>query len=189
MPELDEQRQSLITDLFAYMQQWPAEDKTIQTMIEFISSNPMCFERSSLEGHMTGAAWLVDPTMSKVLLTHHRKLDKWLQLGGHADGLSDIRAVSRSEASEESGIASIDLVSPSIFDIDIHLIPANHEDREHLHYDVRYAFVARKTEYNVSEESHDLAWVSIRDLAAYTNEPSMIRMATKWLEHRPMQDD
>ena len=58
-------------------------------------------------GHLTGSAWIVSPDRRRTLLTHHRKLDRWLQLGGHADGQADLLAVAAREAKEESGLEPI----------------------------------------------------------------------------------
>ena len=93
-----------------------------------------CFD----DGHITGSAWVVDPAGSRLLLTHHRKLGKWLQLGGHSDGEPDTLAVALREAREESGLR-VRPISNAVLDIDIHTIPALKGEPAHLHYDVRFA--------------------------------------------------
>ena len=93
---------------------------------------PQCFERSLDKDHFTASSWLIDKSANKVLLMHHRKLDKWLQLGGHADGDSNLLRVAIKEAQEESGIQDIKPVHKHIFDIDIHDVPG------HRHFDVRF---------------------------------------------------
>jgi 8-oxo-dGTP pyrophosphatase MutT (NUDIX family) len=117
-----------------------------------------------------------------VLLTHHRKLDRWLQLGGHADGERDLRAVALKEAEEESGLAGL-VAEGDIFDLDRHWIPEHKGVPGHWHYDVRYVVHATAGEaFRVSDESHALAW---RDIGAIADEatldPSLRRMARKWL--------
>ena len=74
-------------------------------MIAFVEANADCLLRSCVPGHLTGSAWIVSPDRTRTLLTHHRKLDKWLQLGGHADGDGDLLAVARREATEAIGAA------------------------------------------------------------------------------------
>ena len=174
-------RHRLITALRSYYERWPQEEQTIQRFVEFVSTEPGCFHRSTEHGHLTGAAWLVDPPGERVLLTHHRKLDKWLQLGGHADGQGNILEVALTEAREESGIHEVHPISMEIFDIDVHDIPARKKDPEHLHYDVRFLMRSARTDYVVGDESHDLEWVPITQIDAVTTEPSMLRMAHKWL--------
>jgi len=171
----------VIKELQTYRLRWSTESSTVERLIEFMSANPECFERSLKEGHMTGSAWVVNQKGSHVLLTHHRKLNRWLQLGGHADGDSNLLNVAMREAKEESGLDSIVPFSMEIFDIDIHMIPERGEEPEHFHYDVRYALQTTRNEaYVVSDESHDLNWIEIDNLRSVTKEDSMLRMASKW---------
>ena len=174
-------RNDLLQQLGAYQRSWPNENIIAHRFIDFVETNPNCFERSLKIGHVTGSAWVVNAAGTHVLLTHHRKLNMWLQLGGHADGHTDIFAAAQKEANEESGLTHLEPVTPEIFDIDIHRIPARKKELEHDHYDVRFAFRATASEaYIVSAESHDLAWVEIKNIESYTTEESMLRMAEKW---------
>ena len=105
----------------------------------------------------------------------------WLQPGGHADGDSDVVAVALKEAQEETGIVDWVFVDSKIFDIDCHVIPARKNEPQHFHFDVRFVMMAQTTEdYIVSKESHDLAWVPLKNLVDYTIEESILRMAEKW---------
>jgi 8-oxo-dGTP pyrophosphatase MutT (NUDIX family) len=174
-------RRIVIGLLESYAQRHPAEHTKLAQFIDFVHANERCFERDCWAGHVTGSAWLVDQTRDRVLLTHHKKLDRWLQLGGHSDGVADPLTVAIREAHEESGLAVIALDS-SVFDIDIHEIPARKTDPAHLHYDVRFALQTRDGDaFRVSAESHDLAWVNVRRLEDYTDEESVLRMSRKWL--------
>ncbi len=148
----------------------------------FVRAHEDCFERSCIPGHITGSAWLLNRAGDQVLLTHHRKLNMWLQLGGHSDGDARTDAVAQREAEEESGLAVV-LAVPEILDLDVHVIPARAEEPEHLHYDVRFAFLVRSSEeFVVSEESNALAWVPVDELDTVPDEVSMLRMARKWRE-------
>lgn len=89
-------------------------------MITFIKEHENCFERTFEVGHMTASAWLLSKDHTHALLLHHKKLNRWLQLGGHCDGNPDVLAVAIKEAQEESGIQGIVAADPAIFDIDIH---------------------------------------------------------------------
>ena len=174
-------RTDLIDKLKAYRNRWPAEAATANRFIRFVQAYDDCFERSLQVGHVTGSAWVVDRTGELVLLTHHRKLNRWLQLGGHCDGETNVVKVASREVREESGLSSFFLIRPDIFDIDIHLIPQRGAEPAHFHYDVRFAFRAAGNEpIVVSDESHDLSWVKIHSLDDYSNEESMLRMARKW---------
>jgi 8-oxo-dGTP pyrophosphatase MutT (NUDIX family) len=174
-------RKQLLDQLSEYSSRHPEEADVIDKFIDFVKTESDCFERSLAKGHITGSAWVVNADGSEVLLTHHRKLDRWLQLGGHADGVSDVLSVAVTEAKEESGLVDLTHIGKRIFDIDIHPIPARKHDPEHLHYDVRYVLRANGSlDYIVSDESHDLRWVKLDDVETLTTEPSMMRMVAKW---------
>ena len=158
----------------------PFELATLEEIIGFVRANEDCLLRSCLEGHLTGSAWITDPTRRRVLLTHHRKLDKWLQLGGHADGEPDLFEVALKEAREESGLAGFTPVSEQLFDVDKHRIPERKGVPEHWHLDLRFHFLADPAEpLVISGESKDLAWVDIDRLMGLNPEESMLRMVRK----------
>lgn len=151
---------------------------------EFAQSSPNVFARSHPPGHFTASCWLLSPDRRRVLLTQHKKLGRWLQLGGHADGDSDLVAVALREAQEESGLTCLDAdsINPAIFDLDAHEIPARANEPAHIHWDVRFVIYASSEQFNVSHESDALAWVEIAELAKEQNvDPSLQRMARKWL--------
>ena len=167
----------------SYKIKYLAETETVSKYKDFVIANENCFERSLLEGHITCGAWILDGAGTKTLLTHHRKLNRWLQLGGHADGDHDVHRVAAKEAQEESGISTLELVSKDIFDIDIHQIPPRGDVPAHFHYDARFLFRTTDNEkYEVSNESIDLAWVKIDEIKKYSSEESIVRMVEKTRE-------
>ena len=109
----------------------------------------------------TASSWLIDASGTRVLLTHHRKLDRWLQPGGHADGDGDLASVALREAEEETGLPGL-RIEGGVFDLDRHAIPARGSEPEHFHYDVRYVVRAGADEaFVVNEESHALKWLPV----------------------------
>ena len=171
---------ALRTHLADYGRRWPDEQALVVQFLELLDdpANPLVRER--LEGHFTGGAWLVSADGRRTLLTHHRKLGRWLQLGGHADGDEDMARVALKEAEEESGLSDLS-VDGSIFDLDRHWIPERKDVPGHWHYDIRYVVRANGSEdYVVGEESLDLAWREIAPIADEADE-SLSRMARKWL--------
>ena len=174
-----EGQQALLED---YRRRWPEEAAVIELFVELLGDAENPFRRERLAGHFTSSAWLVAGDGRRVLLTHHRKLDRWLQLGGHADGERDFARVALTEAEEESGLQGL-TVEPAIFDLDRHWIPEHKGVPAHWHYDVRFVVHAGDDEtFVVSDESHDLAW---RDIASLVDDveadPSLRRMAMKWM--------
>lgn len=157
------------------------ERPEVARLVDFVEREPACFERSTVEGHITGSAWILDSARAACLLTHHRKLERWLQPGGHADGQADVLDVALREGREESGISDLEPLSREIFDVDIHEIPARKGEPAHLHYDVRFCLVAPEgAKYVVSEESHDLAWVPRAQVQTYQTDDSVLRLVDKW---------
>ncbi len=173
-------RRPLLSLLEVYLLKYPDESEIVERYIAFVEDNPDCFERSLTIGHVTGSAFLLDSNCEHVLLTHHKKLDKWLQPGGHADGVTDVREVCLQEAEEESGLEAIDFVTPELFDVDIHLIPSRGSEHEHYHYDCRFLLKSAGSDaFVVSDESHDLKWVHLNQVLNYNDEASIERMVNK----------
>ena len=172
----------MIQALQRYRDQWQVEAATVAQFETFLHTHADAFERSNTTGHFTGSCWLVSADGTRVLLMHHRKLDRWLQPGGHADGDTDLARVALREAQEETGVTDL-RVEDGIFDIDRHRIPARREEAEHWHYDVRYLLRAGADDrFVINQESQALAWQSVIDVAADTSfDASLRRMARKWL--------
>ncbi len=173
-------RARLLRDLDAYVASDAREETMRLRLRAFVSGHTDCFERSLRAGHVTGSAWIVDRAASAVVLAHHRKLARWLQPGGHADGDADVRRVALREASEESGLAGIVLARHAIYDLDVHDIPARADEPAHVHYDVRFAFYARREDAPVtSDESHAVAWVPLAEIERYAIDDSVRRLIAK----------
>ncbi len=177
-------RNDLIDHLIAYQTPYMEEKKFVHDFLTLLNNERDCFKRTLTTGHITGSSWIINKSRDKALLTHHKKLNRWLQLGGHADGEEDILDVSAREAKEESGLTSLRLLSHSIFDLDIHLIPTNGKEESHYHYDVRFCFEADDAEpLTVSGESRQLKWIPFSSLPSYTHRnKSIIRMLEKTQE-------
>lgn len=179
-------KDTLTTLLASYRLRHPEEGAVIDRFTEFLASGEVLQGKANPRRHITASTWVVNPGLTRVLLTHHAKLGIWVQLGGHTDEGEDWAAAALREAREESGLASVRLVSGELFDLDIHEIPARGVVGEpgwapaHLHYDLRFLAEADDSAaLIISDESHDLAWVALADLGRYTTEASQHRMAAK----------
>jgi len=175
-------RQELLTLLSSYQTRMIDEAAFVARACRFVAAHTDCFERELAQGHVTGSAWVVNPDRTMALILHHRKLDQWFQPGGHADGDNDIVRVALKETSEETGIepSHIRLVSEAIFDVDIHKIPATHQDPAHLHFDIRF-LVEMDDDIPIpgNDESHDIRWVQLYEVSRYNNNRSTYRMVEK----------
>jgi 8-oxo-dGTP pyrophosphatase MutT (NUDIX family) len=179
---MGESASSLIQALRRYRDQWQGDADVVAQFEDFAQTHADAFERGNPVAHFTGSAWLVSADGERVLLMHHRKLDRWLQPGGHADGDTDLARVALREAEEETGLAGLH-VDGGIFDVDRPRIPARADEPEHWHYDLRYVVRASADEsFVVNAESHALAWRPVNEVAAdETLDTSLRRMARKWL--------
>ena len=174
-------RTDLLNKLARYRPIDESDDAQRRAAQDFVHREPDCFARSCPVGHVTGSAWLLDSTGRRVLLTLHRKLGKWIQLGGHCDGDADVLAVAIREAQEESGIVEIRAINEEIFDLDVHLNPAAAGESGHLHYDIRFLLqVTGGGAFAVSDESHALAWFTADELRNLELDASVQRMCRKW---------
>jgi 8-oxo-dGTP pyrophosphatase MutT (NUDIX family) len=173
-------RKELTHSLEQYRTDFQEELRFVTQFLELLQS-PRSFHRDHLPGHITASAWIVDESKTHTLLLRHAKLNKWLQPGGHADGDENVLNVASREVDEETGLTNLTLLVPGIFDLDIHPIPARKDFPEHLHYDIRFAFIAyQQNELKISDESHDLKWVNLTEVPEITQQnSSILRMIEK----------
>ena len=150
-------------------------------MIELLDSCPHCFRRDTFPAHFTGSAFVVSADGARGLLHHHRKLDRWLQFGGHCDGEEDVLSAARREAYEESGISGLVVASARPFDLDIHEIPPLGNEPAHFHYDVRYILIAPEhAELRTSPESKELRWFTGEEMKEWNLESGLLRLIERW---------
>ncbi len=184
-------RRPLLRMLDRYLARAPEERACVARIRSLVEGHADCFERTCLPGHVTASAWIVSADERSCLLTHHRKLERWLQLGGHADGDPDALSVALREAREESGMQHFDVLSrdeqgePVPLDVDVHVIPARGSEPAHEHHDIRFLLRAHPGQPLVtSAESIDLQWFELARFAEMADEESLLRMARKapvWL--------
>ena len=177
-------RETVLSVLDAYERVYPDEAAMIDRVRTLVCAHVDCLLRSCVPGHLTGSAWIVSSDHKRCLLTHHRKLNKWLQLGGHADGQTEPSLVALREAREESGMRAFEWVTIQgklvPLDIDVHVIPARGAEPAHEHHDLRYLLIAPSDEpVLISDESHDLRWFTPDELGLATREESVWRMEHK----------
>ena len=172
---------NLINDLNKYLIKHPNEYLIVNKVLDFVKNHSNCFDRNNWYGHFTGSAWVVDTSRNWVLMTNHLQLNMWLQLGGHAEGNSNLLSVAIKEAKEESGLEDFKILSSNIFDLDIHQIPIFENTPSHLHFDVRYILETKHQENRLiaSNESHEIAWINKNDVINKNPEHSIARMLNK----------
>jgi 8-oxo-dGTP pyrophosphatase MutT (NUDIX family) len=147
------------------------EGRHLDHIRAFVSRHPHPFDRRIPEGHLTASAFVVSADGSRVLLLHHRKLDRWLQPGGHADpGEESGEATALREAREETGLVALSIHPDASrpLDVDVHRIPARADEPAHDHLDLRYLVTVTDDAPLVrnAQESNDLRWFSWDELAS-----------------------
>lgn len=151
------------------------ERADVQLVRAFLEEHPLdAHLRSQALGHLTGSGFVLDAARAHVLLLHHRRLDRWLQPGGHGEGETEPRLIALRELEEETGLTASELLpfpDERILDVDVHRIPARPGEPEHAHLDLRYGFVAREgASPRLSHESRALRWVPLDALPADADE-------------------
>jgi 8-oxo-dGTP pyrophosphatase MutT (NUDIX family) len=155
--------QQLLAQLRTYEPFDAAEEEHRRSMLALLSSASEPFSRGHFApGHFTASCFIVDDS-GRLLLHHHRRLQKWLQMGGHVEADETALAAALREGAEESGLGDLTLAGEGILDLDVHVIPAGRGEPEHRHFDVRYVLRTASPEALAidREESLDVAWVSL----------------------------
>ena len=168
LPQAEDPRAALLEALRRHVPADAEEARDRDRILAFVARHEQPFDRAIGEGHLTGSAITVSADGSRVLLLHHRKLDRWLQPGGHGDpGETTGEEVALREALEESGIHSLALHpgAPRPLDVDVHDIPARGDELAHEHLDLRYLVVAPEGATVAPDlaELHEMRWVAWND--------------------------
>jgi len=175
---LDPGREALRSALLRHVPGDDREAADLAAILRLVETETACFARKTFApGHVTGSGFIVHAPSRRVLLHHHRRLDAWLQMGGHDEGENDPRMTALREGAEESGLADLVVLSPAILDVDVHPIPAGKGEPPHLHHDVRYALATLTPDAirRDEAESVDLRWFGFEEAAVAMADPDATR--------------
>jgi 8-oxo-dGTP pyrophosphatase MutT (NUDIX family) len=136
---------------------------------DLLARSPAPFARTTYQpGHVTASGVVLSPDRASVLLVYHRRLQRWLQPGGHIepeDGT--VAEAACREVREETGIRVLDYRAAPVVGVDVHPIPAARGEPPHWHHDVALGFVARKTRLRPTEEVREAVWCAVDGLDRY----------------------
>lgn len=164
----------------------PRERGFQQRMLELLALPAPTSRQQFVPGHLTASAFVLSPERDAVLLILHKKLQLWLQPGGHieADDVSLLAAAHR-EVAEEVGLALPASVTGAVFDLDIHTIPARKDEPAHEHFDVRFCFHSPTLAFAINDEVVDARWAPLARIDQLTTDESVLRVARKLLAGSP----
>ena len=164
---------SLHDDAVLLLKEYEDQEQLRQAYRDHLDAHPDGMWKSCHAGHITASALVIDPGRDRVLLTLHRKLRMWLQMGGHCEpGDATVADAALREATEESGITGLRLLPGGPVRLDRHPIPAPC----HWHFDIQYAAVAPPdAEHMISDESLDVRWFPYDEVAGVADE-SVVRL-------------
>ena len=164
---------TLHDDAVLVLKQYEDQEELRQAYLDHLAAHPDGMWKACQAGHVTASALVIDPSRERVLLTLHKKLRMWLQMGGHCEpGDATVEAAALREATEESGIAGLTLLAGGPVRLDRHPIPAPC----HWHFDVQYAVRAPSgAVQEISDESLDLRWFAYDEVADVADE-SVVRL-------------
>jgi 8-oxo-dGTP pyrophosphatase MutT (NUDIX family) len=137
--------------------------------LQLLRESPAPFDRHNFSpGHITASAIVLAPDQRSVLLVHHRRLDRWLQPGGHIEVEdADLCAAAAREVREETGIEVRVDVAPALAGVSVHRIPTSAKEPEHWHHDLLFSMAATTIDLQVSHESRDVIWCPLDSLSEY----------------------
>ena len=172
----------LIDDLRRHEPADALEVRHLADTLDLLTSSARPFARDQFDpGHVTASCFIVDEQRATLLLHHHQRLDRWLQMGGHVEGEESTAEAALREGAEESGLRDLRLVVDAIFDVDVHYTPAGRGEPAHRHFDVRY-LARTSTSFSIAiarTESNDLAWVPLDRAEALMGEEASLRVIRK----------
>ncbi len=175
----------LLQHLETYVCESEIETASVVRSKRMIMKHPDIWYQSCEEGHITGSGLIIHKASKEILLMYHRKLQLWLQMGGHGEGELDPSQIALREAIEESGLTDLtffpDSVQPTFIDVDAHLIPGRGDIVEHYHLDFRYLFYTSSPEkiQRAKAEAHDLRWYSFSEIPTLPLRQATLRLIQK----------
>ncbi len=145
------------------------EARDIRRIQSLILAHPNIFSSRCAVGHITASAVIVEPESRRTLLHYHKRLGRWLQVGGHLERETDVAQAALREAREETGLPDLRFHpaagTAAPIDFDLHAIPKHGDQPEHLHLDFRYLLATSQPRAlaPATGESTRFRWLSFAD--------------------------
>lgn len=163
------------------------EERDKEQMLAYMKSNENCLTRENAVAHFSTSIWTVNKDHTKTLMVYHNIYNSWSWIGGHADGMENLREVALRELQEETGVKNARLVSDEIFSIETLTVDGHIKKGvyvpSHLHFNVTYLAEADETEVLVVKEDENQAvkWFTFEQALEASTEPWMVEHVYKKL--------
>lgn len=181
---------NLLEEIKKYKPLNEQESSDKEQMIEFIKKNKNYLLRENRLAHFTVSTWTVNKERTKILMVYHNIYDSWSWIGGHADGIEDLRSVALRELEEETGVKNAHLVSDDILSLETLNVNGHTRRGEyvpsHLHFNITYLAEADESETLVVNELENkgVQWFTFEDALKVPHEPWFVEMVYKKLIER-----
>lgn len=178
---------SLIEEIKNYIPTNEQEERDKEAMLQYIVKNPDYLERSNLIAHFTASIWTVNKQRTKTLMVYHNIYNSWSWIGGHADGIEDLRSVAMRELQEETGVAHANIVSKDIFSLESLTVDGHFKKGiyvpSHLHLNITYLAEADENETLIvnADENQAVKWFTFEEALKASSEPWFVNNIYKKL--------
>ena len=178
---------SLLQDIHNYKPYNEQEEADRAVMLQYMEQNPDYLERENKIAHFSASIWTVNKERTKTLLVYHNIFNSWSWVGGHADGVEDLRSVALRELQEETGVANAALISPDIYSLETIVVDGHVKKGRyvpgHLHLNVTYFAEADENETLTvnRDENKAVQWWPMGDILTVSKEPWMVEHVYKKL--------
>lgn len=164
------------------------EEHDKEQMLYFMNSFDNYLTRENSIAHFTASMWTLNKNHTKTLMVHHNRYNTWSWIGGHADGMSDLREVALKELKEETGVMNPVLLSDNIFSLETLILNGEYKKDKrwvppHLHFNLTYIAEVEEKEILIPqiEENSGVQWCTFDEMLSKSNEPWMIENVYKKL--------
>lgn len=178
---------SLLQEIHNYKPFNEQEEIDREVMLQYMEQNPDYLERANKIAHFSASIWTVNKERTKTLLVYHNIFNSWSWIGGHADGVEDLRSVALRELQEETGVANATLISPDIYSLETIVVDGHVKKGRyvpgHLHLNVTYFAEADENETLTvnRDENKAVQWWPMGDILTVSKEPWMVEHVYKKL--------
>lgn len=184
---------SLLQDIQNYKPFNEQEAADQAAMLQYMRENSNYLERANQIAHFSASIWTVNQERTKALMVYHNIFNSWSWIGGHADGVEDLRSVALRELQEETGVTNATLVSPEIYSLEIIVVDGHVKKGfyvpSHLHLNVTYLAEADENDALTVNRAENQAvqWWPVEDVLTVSKEPWMAERIYKKLIEKSRQ--